>query len=423
VLAVDASIDAARAETGRDVHLSGYSQGGMFCYQAAAYRRSAGLASVVTFGSPVDVRKVLPVPVADPLIDRVLRWVRAGIDAPLEGLEGLPGAITSTGFKVFSARKEVEQVATFFRLLHDREALARREPERRFLGGEGFVAWPGPAFKDFVDQLVVENRLTRGGLMIAGRAVSLADLTVPVLSFVGTKDEMARPPSVRAIRKAAPRAEHHEVTVPAGHFGLVVGSRSLSITWPTVAEWMAWRDADGPKPARLDAAAAAPLEEADGDAESMYELAVQAVDGVWDRLGEASVEAAGLFHALRWELPRLARLESLCEGEQVGLGRTLRQQAQALGDRPFLLWEGRATSWAQADARVDRAVDALVRDGVTAGAEVVLPMGAHPDHLAALLAVNRLGAVAVVTAPGEGAVGVDAPALLRRRPPGPDPLL
>ena len=39
----------------------GYSQGGMFCYQAMAYRnaaleaRHAGVASLVTFGSPVDM--------------------------------------------------------------------------------------------------------------------------------------------------------------------------------------------------------------------------------------------------------------------------------------------------------------------------------------------------------------------------------
>ena len=32
----------------------------MFCYQAAAYRRGEGIASVITFGSPVDTRVALP---------------------------------------------------------------------------------------------------------------------------------------------------------------------------------------------------------------------------------------------------------------------------------------------------------------------------------------------------------------------------
>ena len=60
VLAVDAAIGLVREASGRDVHVGGYSQGGMFAYQAAAYRRSEGVASLVTFGSPVDVHQGVP---------------------------------------------------------------------------------------------------------------------------------------------------------------------------------------------------------------------------------------------------------------------------------------------------------------------------------------------------------------------------
>ena len=49
-----------REATGRDVHIGGYSQGGMFCYQAAAFRRSEGIDSIIMFGSPVDTRGTLP---------------------------------------------------------------------------------------------------------------------------------------------------------------------------------------------------------------------------------------------------------------------------------------------------------------------------------------------------------------------------
>jgi putative long chain acyl-CoA synthase len=38
VLAVSDAIDRVRAATGRDAHIGGYSQGGLFCDQAAAYR-------------------------------------------------------------------------------------------------------------------------------------------------------------------------------------------------------------------------------------------------------------------------------------------------------------------------------------------------------------------------------------------------
>ena len=59
VVAVSDAVDRVRAATGRDVHLGGYSQGGMFCYPAAAYRRGDGIDSLITFGSPVDTRIAL----------------------------------------------------------------------------------------------------------------------------------------------------------------------------------------------------------------------------------------------------------------------------------------------------------------------------------------------------------------------------
>src|SRR5207302_10186389 len=60
VLAVSDAVDRVRDATGDDVHLAGYSQGGMFCYQTPAYRRNAGLGSLITFGSPVDTRLAMP---------------------------------------------------------------------------------------------------------------------------------------------------------------------------------------------------------------------------------------------------------------------------------------------------------------------------------------------------------------------------
>src|SRR5437763_5721698 len=60
VLAVSDAVDRVRRASGRDVHLAGYSQGGMFCYQTAAFRRSEGIGSVITFGSPVDTRHGMP---------------------------------------------------------------------------------------------------------------------------------------------------------------------------------------------------------------------------------------------------------------------------------------------------------------------------------------------------------------------------
>ena len=87
--------------------------------------------------------------------------------------------------------------------------------------------------------------MLEGGFVIDDRLVTLADIDVPVLTFVGLSDTLGHPDSVRAIRRAAPKADVYEVTLRGGHFGLVVGSGAMDITWPAVADWCAL--AGGPR--------------------------------------------------------------------------------------------------------------------------------------------------------------------------------
>src|SRR5580700_573845 len=95
VLAVSEAVDRVRSETGRDVHLGGYSQGGMFVYQTAAYRRNDGLASLITFGSPVDTRAGVPFGIPAALVEGAAEILADG----LGGL-ALPAWASSTGFRL-----------------------------------------------------------------------------------------------------------------------------------------------------------------------------------------------------------------------------------------------------------------------------------------------------------------------------------
>ncbi len=144
--------------------------------------------------------------------------------------------------------KSMRSRIDFILRLHDREALLPREGQRRFLEADGWVAWPGPALADFLRQFIAHNRMLEGGFVIEDRLLTLADIECPILSVVGTVDEIAPAAGVRAIRFAAPQAEIYELALRAGHFGLVVGSTSNTETWPTVAAWAKWRTGKGELP-------------------------------------------------------------------------------------------------------------------------------------------------------------------------------
>ena len=405
VEAIDRAIDYIQQTTGQSVHVAGYSQGGMFAYQTAAFRRSAGIASLITFGSPVDIHRNFRA-IDDSIAGRAFELAQAVLDAPLEKIEGIPGFLTSTGFRMLAFRKELAQLLDFAQKLHDRRALEKREARRRFLGGEGFVAWPGPALRKFIDEFVVHNRMSSGGFVIAGRTVTLADIRCPILYFLGERDTIAGAGAVRAIQGAAPSATAFEVSVRAGHFGLVVGSLASSFCWPTVADWVRWREGVGKEPqplrvARPEEAEEADFDEVDFDIELFYDTIVKGLGTMWRRLGRVASDFSEQADNLRWQLPRLSVLQHLHAETRINLGLALSEQAKRHPDGTFFLWEGRAFTYGEADRRVDNVVRGLIHCNVKREDRVAVLMGPRPSYLSVTTALSRLGAVPILLSPTE----------------------
>jgi len=402
VVAVSNAVDQVRAAAGSDVHVSGYSQGGMFCYQAAAYRRSEGVSSVITFGSPVDTRLSMPFGLPEQIATGA-----AGVFADLFRSWALPAWASRTGFQLLDPVKSVRNRVEFLLQLYDREALLPRERQRRFLEADGWVAWPGPAMADFLRQFIAHNRMLEGGFVIDDRLVTLADIDCPILSVVGTVDEIAPAPGVRAIRQAAPRADVYELALRAGHFGLVVGSLSAAITWPTVAEWARWRSDGGERPAEITRVADdAPLELSPRVRNRVgygIELATGVGTGlVRGALGTATRAVRGAREITReavGQLPRLARLEQIQPSTRISLGLLVEERRRKAADEIFFLFEDRAYSAWQVGDRIDNIVRGLISIGVRQGEHVGVLMGSRPSALALAVAINRLGAVSVLLRP------------------------
>jgi putative long chain acyl-CoA synthase len=404
VLAISEAIDTVRELTGSDVHLAGYSQGGMFCYQVAAYRRSEGLASLLTFGSPVDTQAGMPFGVPE------------GLGGTLTGLlaervfhdTALPAWVSRTGFRLLDPAKAVRNQIDFLRQLHDREALLPREGQRRFLDADGWVAWPGPAMADFLKQFVAHNRMLLGGFVVEDRLVTLADIETPIMSVVGSVDSIAPAPGVRAIRQAAPLAEVYELTLPAGHFGLVVGASANELTWPTAAAWARWQSGVGEFPERLAAIAIQ-------DSTELGPAVVNRVGYGFDLLGgvgagiarSVSTATRGVAQGVRGftrdaagQLPRLARLGQIHADSQISLGLLLEERRRRGGDdEVFFLFGDRAHTIRDMNERVDNVVLGLISIGVRQGEAVGVLMAARPTALTVTAALSRLGAVAVMLRP------------------------
>ncbi|MEA2188590.1 MAG: putative long chain acyl-CoA synthase [Solirubrobacteraceae bacterium] len=406
VVAVSDAVDQVREITGRDVHLGGYSQGGMFCYQTAAYRRNEGLASLITFGAPVDTLGALPFGIPEEIAVRGAGFLAEHVLSRY----ALPAWASRLGFRLLDPVKSLRQQLDFVMALHDRESLLPRERQRQFLEARGWVAWPGPALADFIHQFVTHNRMLSGGFVIDGRLVTLADVTLPVLTVVGEVDEIAPPRAVRAVRRAAPRADVYELALRAGHFGLVVGSTASQTTWPVVADWVQWRDegADLPDQVRL-------IDDDEPDPAppvgTRVGFGIELVAGVGMGVARSALQTASRAadmtrlvtqHATR-QLPRLTRLERLEPSTRISVGLLLDEQAQDSPEAVAFLFGDRAYTHGAVKERIDNVVRGLLSLGVRHGEHVGVLMHTRPSALVIVAALNRVGAVGVLLRP-DGAV-------------------
>ncbi len=403
VIAVGDAIDRVRRATGSDVHLGGYSQGGMFCYQTAAYRRGEGIASLVTFGSPVDTHLLSPagLPVAQ------LADAAAALADLVLSRTSVPAGLSRRVFQMLDPLKTARQRLQFITQLHNREALLEREGSRRFLEVDGWVAWPGPAVAEFASQFLAHNRMLSGGFVIDDQLVSVADIDVPTLVAVGTADEIAAAPAVRAIRRAAPRADIWELTLDAGHMGLVVGNGAREHSWPVVAGWVHWQEGTAPRPEGISVLTEDhPEPQTTATAQVATDLAVGAAHLIADTARGTSRAVRGVLGEAMDQLPRLARLERVDADTRVSLGLLLDERTRRHPDDTFFLFQGRAHSYADARHRVDAIVRGLISVGVRQGDHVGVLMGTRPTAVALMAALSRLGAVAVMLRP-DGDLGTE----------------
>lgn len=414
VQAVADVVDVVRAETGRNVALSGYSQGGLFCYQATAHRQGDGVDSIIAFGTPIDFDEApLPTPLV-PLSAQSFTHVAQALAATgLLPHVSIPRWLIKTSTRLTDPVRVAEFQLQYYLKLHNREALLPAEQQRRFLAKEGLTDYPGTALQGLAE-LVAENRLMLGGQVVGDKVISLSDVEVPVLLVLGENDREGHPDAARAISSAAPRADIFETVLPVGHFGLVAGNGARRNSWPRVAQWLRWRADSTPLPDEIRPAAES-LPGRTWTAGRNFARAQAVADTAVEVAYSAAISASRLLDTVsdvvREQLsgiPVLGSLVLLRQELDDSVSSLIARYAAQHPDGPAVFAGTHVITWSALDDSVEEFVRRLVGFGIRSGERVAVLLEMSVEGVAVVAALNRLGAVSAILHGDQGGLLAEA---------------
>jgi polyhydroxyalkanoate synthase subunit PhaC len=222
-------LNAGKTES---LNLLGVCQGGTLslCYAALEPRRIANLIAMVT---PVDFKT------PENLLSK---WVQH-IDIDLMTQSGnVSGEFLNAAYLgLMPFRLTQQKYAELANMAGDRAGLENFARMEKWIFDS--PDQPAKAFGEFVKWFFQDNRLIKGSLELAGRAVSLRSITQPVLNVFARRDHLVPPSASIALGAHIGSADYTELAVDVGHIGMYVSSRARNTVSAAIANWLGERHA------------------------------------------------------------------------------------------------------------------------------------------------------------------------------------
>jgi polyhydroxyalkanoate synthase len=228
---------ATEIQSSPDVHLAGWSLGGIFTMFTTAAHPELPIASATAVASPFDLHAVPILAMARPFHNAGLRII--GPAVRLAG--GVPATLTRLGFQLSAIDKYLTKPIAMVTHADDREFLAQLEAVDRFMSN--MYAYPGRTFGQLYHVVMKTNEFASGLLTLGENTIDLSTITVPVLAVAGLNDTLAPLPATSHLLDLVPSSfDAQLVEAPGGHLGVLTGRAAKRTSWPAMQNF--YRDHD-----------------------------------------------------------------------------------------------------------------------------------------------------------------------------------
>lgn len=237
-LYIDSCVDYVRQTHNLEsINLLGICQGGAFslCYTSVHPEKILNLITMVT-------------PVNFHIEEGVLNaWMGCGTGIPtvdpnlmVEALGNIPGDFMNFGFLMLKPFElGLQKYLTLLDLMDN------PQQSMNFLRMEKWIFdspdQAGEAWREFIENFYMHNRLIKGELEFDGQGVNLGNIKMPVLNIYAEQDHLVPPASSQALKDYIGTDDYTEVSFPVGHIGIYVSGKVQKALPKLISDWLTER--------------------------------------------------------------------------------------------------------------------------------------------------------------------------------------
>lgn len=225
--AIAAACEAAGTE---EVTVLGYCFGGVLSLISAARHPELPIRNLALMATPVDFTKM-------ETITALVREGRLDPEDVVEPTGNVSPDVIENGLRLLKPTAEVSQYANLWENLWNDEFMDGYQAMGQW--ARDHIPFPGAAFRQTTEQLVRNNALMEGTLVLSGEKVDLKAIKPPVLNIMAERDHIVPLAAAEPIVGLVGSKDKEELRLSAGHAGLVAGRKAAKVTLPSIAGWIA----------------------------------------------------------------------------------------------------------------------------------------------------------------------------------------
>ena len=226
-------IDVVKRMSGEDeVSLVGYCMGGVLASIYTASFEGDSVRNLVCFTTPVDFHEM-------DMFNKITDQKHFDVDRLVDSVGNIPPSFVLSGFESLEPAGKAASRLQLWQKMWDSDFVETFRKYDRW--ANDMLPLAGAYFRETVKDLMWDNKLLEGTLVVGGRSADLSRIKVPFFHAAAEHDNIVRRPASEPLIGKVASKDKTEMVLKGGHVSIVAGANAVRRLWPELDDWLSER--------------------------------------------------------------------------------------------------------------------------------------------------------------------------------------